>query len=63
MNKFTGLIDNADGTHQFPEGGEVKGVNTYAQVNTQSQKRLEELRFDKMTADDLKAAYETAQAV
>ena len=63
MNKFTGLIDNADGTHQFPEGGEVKGANTYAQVKTQSQKRLEELRFDKMTADDLKAAYETAQAV
>jgi hypothetical protein len=36
MNKFTGLIDNADGTHQFPEGGEVKGANTYAQVKTQS---------------------------
>ena len=62
INKFTGLVDNPDETHEFPEGGIVEGANM-AQVKSSTQKKLDEVKFDKMTADELKAAYETAQAV
>jgi hypothetical protein len=34
-----------------------------SQVKNFTIKKLEEVRFDKMTADELKAAYETAKAV
>ena len=63
VNRFTGLVDMPDGTHEFPEGGEVNGVNNMAQVKAFTLKKMEEVRFDKMTADALKAAYETAKAV
>lgn len=33
INQFTGLIDNPDGTHEFPEGGIVNGANM-AQVKS-----------------------------
>jgi hypothetical protein len=34
-----------------------------SQIKSFTLKKLEEVRFDKMTADELKSAYETAKAV
>lgn len=34
-----------------------------SQIKNFTLKKLEEVRFDKMTADELKAAYETAKAI
>ena len=63
INKFTGLVENADGSHEFSEGGIVDENQTMSQVKSYTLKKLEEIKFDKMTADELKAAYETAKAV
>lgn len=37
INQFDGLIHNADGTKDFPDGGKVGGVNLYPQRNTDVQ--------------------------
>jgi hypothetical protein len=63
MNPLTGLVDMPDGSHQFPNGEAVDGVNNMVQTDSAFKKKVKEVRIDKMTADELKAAYETAKAV